>query len=60
MSVPNSKTLLGESAGTTVFHTEEVERMAGISRERIEAVLLVKEIFEGAEVVDHENAGAEP
>jgi hypothetical protein len=30
--------------------------MVGISREGIEAVLLVKEIFAGAEVVGHSNA----
>jgi hypothetical protein len=47
--------LLGESAGTAVFHTDEVERMAGICRDGIEGVLLVKEVFEGAEVVEHDN-----
>ncbi|MCK4507604.1 MAG: hypothetical protein KAU27_03625, partial [Desulfuromonadales bacterium] len=50
-----AKTLLCKSAGTAVFHTDEVERMAGICREGIETVLLVKEVFEGVEVVLHEN-----
>ncbi len=34
--------------------------MAGISREGIEAVLLVKEVFQGAEVVGHENSVSFP
>jgi hypothetical protein len=55
-----AKTLLDQSSGTAVFHTDEVERMAGISREGIEAVLLVKEVFQGAEVVGHENSVSFP
>ena len=51
-----AKTLLGQSAGTAVFHTEEVEKMAGIPRKGIEAVILIKEIFEGAEVVENKNS----